>query len=160
MLTGNCVNRPGEAVSRFFLTATAMAIPVQMENGTPTRAPFTDPDRSPSNVVFPTILVSGNSSTTTTLVLAGKQGRSESNAQPPVLETGALPIELRPFRTEDRGQRTEDSKTRTRFAADLASLALLSAVRGHATSSAIPCAPCACAPCGSTCSARASCSHP
>ena len=27
-----------------------------------------------------------------------KQGRSESNAQPPVLETGALPIELRPYK--------------------------------------------------------------
>ena len=26
----------------------------------------------------------------------GKQGRQDSNLQPPVLETGALPIELRP----------------------------------------------------------------
>jgi hypothetical protein len=27
----------------------------------------------------------------------GKQGRQDSNLQPPVLETGALPVELRPF---------------------------------------------------------------
>jgi hypothetical protein len=26
----------------------------------------------------------------------GKQGRQDSNLQPPVLETGALPVELRP----------------------------------------------------------------
>jgi hypothetical protein len=29
-------------------------------------------------------------------VLPGKQGRRDSNPQPPVLETGALPVELRP----------------------------------------------------------------
>jgi hypothetical protein len=27
---------------------------------------------------------------------ASKQGRQDSNLQPPVLETGALPVELRP----------------------------------------------------------------
>jgi hypothetical protein len=26
------------------------------------------------------------------------QGRQDSNLQPPVLETGALPVELRPYR--------------------------------------------------------------
>ena len=30
-----------------------------------------------------------------------KQARQESNLQPPVLETGALPIELRTFRVAD-----------------------------------------------------------
>jgi hypothetical protein len=32
----------------------------------------------------------------------GKQGRQDSNLQPPVLETGALPIELRPSGLRER----------------------------------------------------------
>jgi len=36
------------------------------------------------------------------LAMDRKQGRQESNLQPPVLETGALPIELRPWEDENR----------------------------------------------------------
>src|SRR5207244_12156402 len=39
--------------------------------------------------------------------LSCKQARQESNLQPPVLETGALPIELRTYRVAD-GNRTRN----------------------------------------------------
>ena len=42
-----------------------------------------------------------------------RQGRRESNSQPPVLETGALPIELHPcWRTQNVGPRGSDSRGR------------------------------------------------
>jgi hypothetical protein len=39
---------------------------------------------------------------------SGQQGRQESNPQPPVLETGALPIELHPFTTNRGSTKTRD----------------------------------------------------
>ena len=35
-----------------------------------------------------------------------RQGRQDSNLQPPVLETGALPVELRPYALPARGHCT------------------------------------------------------
>src|SRR5437867_9137893 len=48
--------------------------------------------------------------TSTNVGMQRKQGRSDSNAQPPVLETGALPIELHPF-APYRGIRIRISKS-------------------------------------------------
>src|SRR5436190_24253168 len=38
------------------------------------------------------------------------QGRWDSNSQPPVLETGALPIELRPCGSREHGARSLESE--------------------------------------------------
>ncbi len=57
----------------------------------------------------PTALAVQNAWCSKVLNPTEQQGRQESNPQPPVLETGALPIELHPFMTS-RGQLTRDRR--------------------------------------------------
>ena len=63
--------------------------------------------------------------------VVGLQGRRDSNPQPPVLETGALPVELRPFATtRSDGRPLAGLLVRPVSAAPLAELPELDAIRG------------------------------